>query len=590
MRANGPPLAENREATQSELLSAIGMAQHPSLEELRHAVLVDRSGFNLLDELEGKLVATPAFLEGDQPSVADALLAWATHDVIDLVCTAADRRDRYPCIDGYVGRCLAHDAFVRAMREHLADAGALDQARPTRVQRGGVRVGSQIDAQVFSTDARRAADVVKGINADYKKKETQRQKEKAAAAAKSAAEPKPAASPAASEPAPVFSLGATRIPRTLDDKAKIDASLAMLASAANVVQPELVAHDAAVDAPALDRALAGKAGVPCKNLFLKAKKARDDKDSGLWLVCAPTDAVVDLKALQTALGYKDQLRFAQPDVLAASLDVEQGHVTPLALVNDPACKVNVVLDAGMVADPATVLWFHPMVNTASLGIAAAALIDFVRSTGRVPTLLPFARANANANAVADAGSEDDKAGAVEPLVLTLTHELAQDRVLAHVGKAFSAWRRENVDALGLALDRPKGHGTHNLLLKDSKTKQLYLVCLAQWRHVDMKTIGDKLGAKNLRMAGPADIETAICLVHGCITPLWLYNNPQASVQLVVDAELLKTPDKPLVVCVGCSDAKDHSQHRVVDVSIAQMLSIAKEGQLGKTHVVLELDA
>jgi len=272
-------------------------------------------------------------------------------------------------------------------------------------------------------------------------------------------------------------------------------------------------------------------------------------------------------------------------VLAASLDVEPGHVTPLALVNDPACKVNVVLDAGMVADPAAVLWFHPMVNTASLGIPAAALVTFVRATGRVPTLLPFARSS-------DAGGEgataDDEA--VEPLVLTLTHELAQDRILAHVGKAFSALRRENVDAADLAVDRPKGHGTHNLFLKDSKTKQLYLVCLAQSRRVDMKTIGDKLGAKNLRLAGPADIETAICLVHGCITPLWLYNNPQASVQLVVDAELLKTPDKPLVVCVGCGDAKDHAQHRVVDVSIAQMLGIAKEGQRGKAHVVLELDA
>ena len=128
----------------------------------------------------------------------------------------------------------------------------------------------------------------------------------------------------------------------------------------------------------------------------------------------------------------------------------------------------------------------------------------------------------------------------------------------------------------------------NLLVKDQKTKALYLICLAQSRNVDLKTIGEKIGAKNLRLAGPADIETAICLVHGCITPLWLYNNPQGTVTLVVDSLLLATPDKPLVVCVGCESPKDHSQHRVVEVSMNQMLSIAKEAS-GKEHVVLQLD-
>ena len=49
-------------------------------------------------------------------------------------------------------------------------------------------------------------------------------------------------------------------------------------------------------------------------------------------------------------------------------------------------------------------------------------------------------------------------------------------------------------------ERPVGHGTHNLLVKDRKTKQLYLVVLRQDRVVDLKTVGDKIGAKELRLA------------------------------------------------------------------------------------------
>lgn len=48
-------------------------------------------------------------------------------------------------------------------------------------------------------------------------------------------------------------------------------------------------------------------GLPTKNLFLKAKKSNGAEDSGLWMVVAAFDTIVDMKKL-TSVRERDGMK------------------------------------------------------------------------------------------------------------------------------------------------------------------------------------------------------------------------------------------------------------------------------------------
>jgi Ala-tRNA(Pro) deacylase len=121
-------------------------------------------------------------------------------------------------------------------------------------------------------------------------------------------------------------------------------------------------------------------GGHCKSLFLK------DRKGGLWLVVVLEDRRVDLKALAERLG-APRFSFGSPDLLFATLGVHPGSVTPFALMNDPAHRVSLVLDAEMLShDP---LNYHPLVNTATTAIAPGDLLRFIADCGHEPRLVSF---------------------------------------------------------------------------------------------------------------------------------------------------------------------------------------------------------
>jgi len=698
------------EANEAALLSAIGMAKHERLVSLRKRVLENPKALEALKNLEARfkadLFASPGVKE---PTIADAILVWSARDVVDYVLEPADRVYEYPSSSRWLEACLSHDAFKKAKVEEAVHDGVLDCDAPSRIIRGQTREGGMIDAKPESTDARRAADKVKELNANYKKQMTQRQKEKAAVVVPT---------PIPEAQALSFTLG-HKIASS--DPEKIQKCIRMVLSAIQMESLDTVEHPPAMDGANLGEALASKPGIKCKNLFLKCKKPKNETDSGLQLVCCPVDRSVDLKWLQSQLQYRDQLRFANADALLQALDIIQGNVTPFALVNDPQKVVNIVLDADMMADPNTLLWFHPLENTASVGIPAAKLVEFVKASGRNPLIIPLSPPPAEgaaavsappvkaqkAESVTSAKKSNARGGegapvpqkktvpppvvttpnsppsssptakkaesnrpktleeaiereeqalevvktrqrqceeafaaleaartgngdpmeavktfnnavrskkqadvvfgnaasvtesmrrivesstkTTQPLVFTLTHELAQDRLWVRLHKLLGAppKRLEGVSQ-GAEAVRPKGHDTHNLLIKDSKSKQLYMVCLRQDREIDLAALGEKLKCTgNLRLAGPADVETSIALTRGCLTPLSLYNNPQNSVIPVFDSVLLEDMDKKMVICAGCDDPHNHVDHNCVEVSMNQILQIINEG-CKREYVRLEI--
>lgn len=122
-------------------------------------------------------------------------------------------------------------------------------------------------------------------------------------------------------------------------------------------------------------------GGHCKSLFLRDKKGR------LWLVVVLEDRSVDLKALRRALGATGSLSFGKPELLQELLGVTPGSVTPFALINDPAGKVQVVLDAAMLEHDR--LNYHPLTNEATTAIAPDDLMRFIDDCGHAPIVLDF---------------------------------------------------------------------------------------------------------------------------------------------------------------------------------------------------------
>ena len=129
------------------------------------------------------------------------------------------------------------------------------------------------------------------------------------------------------------------------------------------------------------RALRGELpGTHSKNLFLRAARGE-----GLFLAVLEEARQVSVNALARAAGWP-RVSMASAEELRATLGVEPGSVTPLGLVNAPPGSVHVVLDAAL-ARASGLVWFHPLVNTASTGLAPADLLRFLAGFGHAPQVL-----------------------------------------------------------------------------------------------------------------------------------------------------------------------------------------------------------
>lgn len=134
-------------------------------------------------------------------------------------------------------------------------------------------------------------------------------------------------------------------------------------------------HEAVFTVEASARLHREIAGLHTKNLFLK------DAGEQFWVVSAPHDAAIDLKALPAAIGAK-KVSFGKAEDMEQLLGISPGSVTPLAAFNDSECLVKVVIDHRL-AD-AAVVNVHPLRNTATLSLSGPDLVRFLASTGHPP--------------------------------------------------------------------------------------------------------------------------------------------------------------------------------------------------------------
>lgn len=119
-------------------------------------------------------------------------------------------------------------------------------------------------------------------------------------------------------------------------------------------------------------------GLHCKNLFLKDGKGK------LWLVVAPADRRVDLKALPAKIGAA-RLSFGSASLLVEVLGIEPGSVTPFAVINDSGQRVSVVLDFWMMTQE--LVNYHPLRNDMTTTLTPAELTRFFEHTGHALRLV-----------------------------------------------------------------------------------------------------------------------------------------------------------------------------------------------------------
>lgn len=142
------------------------------------------------------------------------------------------------------------------------------------------------------------------------------------------------------------------------------------------------------------------AGARCKNLLLQ------DKSGACFLVMTTATKALDLTAAARAFGSK-RLSFASAELLYEALGLRPGSLSPLALVNDAAGKVRLVIDAELAGEEVFLL--HPLENSATLAISRAALEQFLASVDHAPEWIELA-----ARVAADSAAPATPATSADP--------------------------------------------------------------------------------------------------------------------------------------------------------------------------------
>ena len=113
-------------------------------------------------------------------------------------------------------------------------------------------------------------------------------------------------------------------------------------------------------------------GVPVfKNLFLTNKQ-----QTLFFLLMIPADKPFKTKYLSSQLGCA-RLSFASAEAMSELLHIAPGAVSPLGLIHDKECRVQLIVDSELAATERYAC--HPCVNTASVALSLCDLLEKVIS-------------------------------------------------------------------------------------------------------------------------------------------------------------------------------------------------------------------
>ena len=82
-----------------------------------------------------------------------------------------------------------------------------------------------------------------------------------------------------------------------------------------------------------------------------------------------------------------------------------------------------------------------------------------------------------------------------------------------------------------------GH-VKNLFLRNKKGDAMWLVVALEDRVIDLKALGERIGAGRVSFGSAERLMTHLGVIPGAVTPLALINDREARVKVVIDAGLL----------------------------------------------------
>lgn len=118
-----------------------------------------------------------------------------------------------------------------------------------------------------------------------------------------------------------------------------------------------------------------------KNFFL-----RDQKGKRHFLVVIRADKQANLKDLGEKLGI-GKLSFASEERLEKYMGLKKGAVSPLGILNDTACAVEVFFDKDFCSMKK--IGVHPNENTASVYLSAEDLMNIIKEHGNSLEIISF---------------------------------------------------------------------------------------------------------------------------------------------------------------------------------------------------------
>jgi len=147
------------------------------------------------------------------------------------------------------------------------------------------------------------------------------------------------------------------------------------------VEYKLKEHEAVCTVEEADKFWTDIEGVHCKNLFLRDKKGKQH-----YLVVANKNTSVSIESLNQMLG-NERLGFASERRLDKYLKLIRGAVSPFGIINDMDDHVILLIDQSL--QKATMVSFHPNVNTATLSLSFLDFEKFLQQSGNAYRYIDF---------------------------------------------------------------------------------------------------------------------------------------------------------------------------------------------------------
>lgn len=117
------------------------------------------------------------------------------------------------------------------------------------------------------------------------------------------------------------------------------------------------------------------------------------------------------------------------------------------------------------------------------------------------------------------------------------------------------------DMLRLKLNE-HGEIPKNLFLRNANGKQHYIVVLRHEKSVDLKELRRQIGSSALSFASEERLSRVLGLTRGAVTPFGVLNDTEASVQVLLDADLEDSPslgvhpnENTATVFLSCRDMR-----------------------------------